>query len=229
MKINIIGISASPRVNSNSKYLLESSIAHLKQHANEDLEYEIIDLKEKKINPCRACAVCGKDKTSGDFIPCAQNGTDDVQDIFEKMIHADGVIVASPVYFGVLADIFHRFINRTRLLRHQNFRLANKPVGIMAVAGRRSGGGEIAIMSAWNPFIRNGCLLVGNGGGTSQYGAIAWAGAPGSIAQDHWGMLQGRQVAERVYSVARLIKAGGLAEGYAFPMKFSYSEGMPQN
>ena len=96
-----------------------------------------------------------------------------------------------------------KFIMRTRVLRHQDFRLANRAVGVMAIAGRRSGGAETTIMATWLPFVRNGCLVVGNGDATSQFGAYGWAGARGHILTDEWGMEQGFQVAERVYTVAK--------------------------
>ena len=84
--------------------------------------------------------------------------------ILEKMCAADVIAVATPVYFGMPSDLFRKFIMRTRVLRHQDFPMANKPVGIMAIAGRRSGGAETTILSCWLPFIRHGCLIVGNGG-----------------------------------------------------------------
>ena len=64
----------------------------------------------------------------------------------------------------------------------------------MAIAGRRSGGAETTIMATWLPFIRNGCLMVGNGDTTSQFGAYGWAGPRGHILTDEWGMEQGFQV-----------------------------------
>jgi multimeric flavodoxin WrbA len=114
---------------------------------------------------------------------------------------------------------------RTRPLRHQDFKLANRPVGVMATAGRRSGGAETSIIATWLPFVRNGCLVVGNGDGTSQFGAYGWAGARGHIKTDDWGLEQGFQVAERVFTIAKLVKAGSEAIGYQSRMTFSYSAG----
>jgi multimeric flavodoxin WrbA len=150
---------------------------------------------------------------------------DDAQSVLDAMVAADGLLVATPVYFGLPSDLFSRFIMRTRPLRHQDFRLANRPVGVMATAARRSGGNETAILAAWLPFVRNGCLVVGNGDGTCQFGAYGWAGARGDILGDEWGLEQARQTAERVYSIARLIKAGAEATGFSSPMKFSYTAG----
>lgn len=227
MDIHLVGLAASPRANGNSDILLRKSLEALRDSVGASLSYEIICLRDKKILPCLACNDCGKDKRTGEYMPCVQAQNDDVQEIIDKMLAADGIFLATPVYFGLPTDGFLTFANRLRVVRHQDFALANKPVGMMVVAGRRSGGGETAIMAGGNVFLRNGCLVLGNGGGTSQYGAIAWAGGKGEILNDDWGLLQGQQVAERVYSMARVVKAGLQTAGYAFPMAFSYSQGMP--
>jgi multimeric flavodoxin WrbA len=122
--------------------------------------------------------------------------------------------------------LFSKFIMRTRVLRHQDFRLANRPVGIMAIAGRRSGGAETAIISSWLPFVRNGCLVVGNGDATCQFGAYGWAGGRGDIMTDEWGLVQGFQTAERVMTIAKLVRAGIDATDFVNPMKFSYTQGV---
>jgi multimeric flavodoxin WrbA len=225
MTVRVLGIACSPREKSNSQALLRASLERL-QATYADAEIESINLRDLHIEACRACDVCGKTKTDGRYIPCVQADKDDVKDVLERMVAADGLVISTPVYFGLPSDLFSRFVMRTRILRHQDFRLANRPVGVMAIAGRRSGGAETTIISAWLPLIRNGCLLVGNGDATSQYGAIGWAGKREEILTDEWGMEQGFQVAERVYHVARLVKAGAAALGFTSPMRFSYTSGM---
>ena len=108
--------------------------------------HEIVHLRDLHIEPCKACNVCGQTK-EGKYIPCVRHKEDDVDEVLEKMVAADGLLVATPVYFGLPSDLFSKFVMRTRVLRHQNFRLANRPVGVMAIAGRRSGGAETAIIS----------------------------------------------------------------------------------
>jgi len=131
-----------------------------------------------------------------------------VQSVLDKMVAADGLLVATPVYFGLPSDLYSKFIMRTRVLRHHDFQLVNRPVGVMAIAGRRSGGAETAIIATWLPFVRHGCLVVGNGDATCQFGAYGWAGGRGQILTDEWGLEQGVQTAQRVYTVAAVIKAG---------------------
>lgn len=221
--IRILGIDCSPRKNSNSGALLQKSFETAGAKLSGELEYEVIHLRDYQFDHCRACGVCGKKKESEEFMPCVQH--DQMTEILEKMCAADGIAVATPVYFGMPSDLFSKFIMRTRVLRHQNFRLANKPVGIMAIAGRRSGGAETTIVSAWLPFIRHGCLIVGNGDATCQFGTMGWAGAPGHILSDEWGLEQGEQTVRRIHEVAALIQAGTAQLHHVSPMKFSYSSG----
>lgn len=224
MPVRLLGLNCSPRDNSNSSILISHSFEQLAARYPGEVECDTVHLRDLHIEPCKACNVCGKTK-EGKFIPCIRADEDDVQGVLDAMVAADGMIVASPVYFGLPTDLFSRFIMRTRPLRHQDFKLANRPVGVMATAGRRSGGAETAIIATWLPFIRNGCLVVGNGDGTSQFGAYGWAGPRGHILSDEWGMEQGFQTAERVFTIAKLIKAGAEATAFVNPMTFSYSAG----
>lgn len=224
MAVRLLGLDCSPRDNSNSGIMLEHAFTRLDATYPEEAVWEIVHLRDLHIEPCKACNICGKTK-DGRFIPCVREDEDDVQSVLDAMLEADGLLVATPVYFGLPTDLFSKFIMRTRPLRHQDFKLANRPVGVMATAGRRSGGAETAIIAAWLPFVRNGCLVVGNGDGTCQFGAYGWAGPRGHILSDEWGLEQAFQTAERVFTLARLIRAGIQATGFVSPMKFSYSAG----
>ena len=223
MTIKILGLNCSPRPKSNSAALLEQSFATANAKLGGQIDHEVIHLKDKNILHCLACGVCGKRKDREEYIPCVQK--DDMTEILAKMCEADGIAVATPVYFGLPSDLFSKFIMRTRVLRHQDFKLANKPVGVMAIAGRRSGGAETAIMATWLPFIRNGCLIVGNGDQTCQFGTMGWAGPAGHILTDEWGLEQGEQTIRRIFEVASLIKAGKTTVGSETPMRFSYTSG----
>ena len=225
MTVRLLGLDCSPRDNSNSGLMLETAFEKLDVVYPQEAEHEIVHLRDLHLEPCKACNVCGKTKEKGKFIPCVRAKEDDVQEVLDKMVAADGLLVATPVYFGLPSDLFSKFIMRTRPLRHQDFKLANKPIGVMATAGRRSGGAETAILATWLPFVRNGCLVVGNGDGTSQFGAYGWAAGRGHILSDEWGLEQGFQTAERVFTLAGVFKAGVEATGFTSPMKFSYSAG----
>ncbi len=224
MTVRILGLNCSPRDNSNSSILLDESFKRLHEKYPVEAETEVVHLRDLHIQPCKACNVCGKTK-DGRYIPCVQADEDDAKMVLDKMLAADGICVATPVYFGLPSDLFAKFVMRTRPLRHQDFALANRVVGVMAIAGRRSGGAETTIIATWLPFIRNGCLVVGNGTSTCQFGAYGWASGRGHILSDEWGLEQGFEVAERVFTVAKVFQAGVRAIDFKNPMVFSYAAG----
>lgn len=224
MAVRLLGIDCSPREGSNSGLLVGRSFERLAEAYPGEVVCEVVHLRDERLETCQYCDVCGKTK-EGRFVPCIMAKKDDVQSVLDRMLAADGLVIATPVYFGLPSDLFSKFVMRTRVLRHQDFKLANRPVGVMAIAARRSGGAETAILSTWLPFIRNGCLVVGNGDATCQFGAYGWAGARGHILSDEWGMEQGFQVAERVFSVAKVVRAGVQALDFENPMTFSYGSG----
>ncbi len=118
MSVSLLGLNCSPRDRSNSALLLDEGFATLHATYPGEVETQVIDLRDLHIEACRACNVCGKTKDDARYIPCVQADEDDVQAVLEKMLAADGLCIATPVYFGLPSDLFARFIMRTRPLRH---------------------------------------------------------------------------------------------------------------
>lgn len=226
MTVNILGLNCSPRDRSNSGVLLAQGRQHLEAKYKDEVDFRVINLRDLAITHCLACNVCGKTKDTGEFIPCVSKDKDDVQQVLDALLWSDGFVVATPVYFGMPSDLFTKFVMRTRVLRHQDFALANRVFGVLAVAGRRSGGSETAIFTTWLAFIRNNCIPVGNGDLTGQFGTMAWAGAREAVLTDAWGLEQARATCDRVYSLARVVKAGQAALDEKPRLTFCYKSGV---
>ncbi len=75
-------------------------------------EVEVIQMMTKKIGRCRGCGACSGGFKAGKFNTPVCIFKDDFQEILEKWLDADGVIIASPVYVlapcGQFFDFFHR-------------------------------------------------------------------------------------------------------------------------
>lgn len=102
MSKNILVISASPRKGGNSDTLCDEFIRGAKDKGHRT---EKIFLKDRKINYCMGCGVCNSAHE------CVQK--DDMQEILEKMIKADVIVMATPVYFYSMNAQMKTFIDRT--------------------------------------------------------------------------------------------------------------------
>lgn len=87
--MKVIGISTSPRKDSNGKIALETA---LEAASAKGADTELIDAQKLTISPCQADDYC---KTHGG--KCAIQ--DDMQNIYKAIEEADGIIIATPIYF----------------------------------------------------------------------------------------------------------------------------------
>lgn len=73
------------------------------------IETEIINLYDFKFSGCRSCFAC-KLKDSKNFGKCSYS--DELTPILEKVSQGDGLVLASPVYFGEVTGVMRCFIER---------------------------------------------------------------------------------------------------------------------
>ena len=83
-------LMGSPRKQGNTAALLEPFCEELQA---DGAETETIWLYDRDIRPCVACRTCQKDWT---VFGCAQK--DDVQEIFDKVLACDVLVLATPIY-----------------------------------------------------------------------------------------------------------------------------------
>jgi multimeric flavodoxin WrbA len=124
--MKVIAIGGSPRLHGNTNYLIDQALGEL---ASRGIDTEKIVLNEYKVGPCQAHENCAS------FSECQQK--DDGQWILEKFSQADGVILASPVYFGTISAQMKAFMDRSFFLFRHDIGLNAKCVGLIAIAGRR--------------------------------------------------------------------------------------------
>lgn len=86
----VLILMGSPRRNGNTAALLEPFCRELEQGG---AETETVWLYDRDIRPCRACRACQKDWT---VFGCPQK--DDVQAIFDQVLGADLLVLATPIY-----------------------------------------------------------------------------------------------------------------------------------
>ncbi|MBW8041541.1 MAG: flavodoxin family protein [Planctomycetes bacterium] len=105
MSIKVLGISTSPRQNSNSDLLLRQALAGAESSG---AETEYIRLGDLKIAPCIECNSCYKQGT------CIVE--DDYQMLSSKMLEADRLILATPIFFMTFCAQAKTLIDRCQCL-----------------------------------------------------------------------------------------------------------------
>ena len=122
-----IGIVGSPRKGGNSEILT----AHcLKAIDEEGLDTELVSLAGLSITGYNACNYC--------FEHDGCSIEDDLQPIYPKMVAADAIIVASPVYYGSATALVKGFLERAGYMSIRNKPFRGKVGGPLVVA-RRAG------------------------------------------------------------------------------------------
>ena len=99
---NVLILSGSPRKNGNSDILCDEFARGAAEAGN---HVEKIRVSEKNIGFCRACYAC---RGTG---VCAIK--DDMAEVLQKMIDADVLVLASPVYFYSIDAQLKALIDRT--------------------------------------------------------------------------------------------------------------------
>ena len=99
--MKVLIVSSSPRKGGNSDVLCDQ---FAKGAAEAGHEVEKVNLREKKLSPCRACYGCMEHHV------CVIK--DDMAEIFPKLVAADVIVLASPVYFYSLCSQMKMLIDR---------------------------------------------------------------------------------------------------------------------
>ncbi|MFH1719815.1 MAG: flavodoxin family protein [Planctomycetota bacterium] len=135
MIAKVLGISTSPRSKGNSDLLLREALAGA-ESAGARVEY--VHLPDYRIGPCIECNACYK---TGE---CAVR--DDYQELMEKILDADGLIFATPIFFMSVCAQAKSLIDRGQCLWARRYILKKEivPSGrdrramVIAVGGSKS-------------------------------------------------------------------------------------------
>jgi len=103
MNKKVLILSSSPRRGGNSDLLCDQFTKGVQEAGH---QAEKIFLKEKKINYCTGCSVCFNGEKS-----CPQK--DDMAAVLDKMVVADVIVMATPVYFYTMCGQMKTLIDKT--------------------------------------------------------------------------------------------------------------------
>ncbi len=172
--MKVIAINGSPKKNGNCGLLLSRLGETL---GKEGIVLETIHVGGESIRGCTACSSCfeRKDGTCV-FTQDAVNGA------VARMREADGIVLASPVYFSGVAGTMKSFLDRAFYVSNASGGLFRHKVGAALVTVRRSGGSSA--LDCLNHYLTYSEMLVAS----SDYWNIVHGRAPGEASQDAEGM-----------------------------------------
>lgn len=101
MRLKVLGLAGSPRRHGNTELLLDQVLAGAASHG---AITEKVDLCSLKIDPCDSCESCY------DTGRCVVQ--DDYQLLFPKLIKAERIVLASPIFFLGVSAQAKAFIDR---------------------------------------------------------------------------------------------------------------------
>lgn len=127
--MKVIGVNGSPRPDGNTYMTIKAFFDELQ---NEGIDTELINAGDGQIQGCICCRGCAE--TGECVIPDAR-----LREFSDKLLAADGVFLAAPVYFGTMPGQIKAFLDRFFFPCIQTGKMRHK-VGASAAILRRTGG-----------------------------------------------------------------------------------------
>jgi multimeric flavodoxin WrbA len=187
--LKAIGIVGSPRKGGNSEILA----AHcLQSIAEEGIETELVSLAGLDIKGCNACKYC--------FEHDGCSIEDDLQPVYAKMVEADAIIVASPVYYSSATSLVKGLLERAGFMSIRTRVFAGKVGGPLVVA--RRAGKTLAFVELLQWFH---IMQIINPGSTYWNVAVGWD--KGEVRQDEEGMATAWNFGKNVANLVKKLRA----------------------
>jgi multimeric flavodoxin WrbA len=172
--MKVVAFNGSARKDGNTAVLLKRVLKTLEA---ERVETELIQLSGQQIRGCTACRTCLETKNQRCIIT-----EDNVNAYIQKIIEADGVILGSPTYFGMMSPEMKAFIDRAGFVARGNDDMFKFKVGAAVVAVRRAGG--MTTFDAMNHLFLISQMIVPG----SSYWNIGVGGKKGEVEADEEAM-----------------------------------------
>lgn len=172
--MKVVAFNGSPREDGNTAKLVKNVFSELERQG---IETELIQLGGIPVMGCTACMKCFENKDRRCVI-----SSDLINECIEKMIEADGIIIASPTYFADLTTETKALIDRAGFVGKANDELFKHKVAAAVVSVRRAG--ALHVFDSINHFFLISQMVVPG----SSYWNIGMGLAPGDVESDTEGM-----------------------------------------
>ncbi len=165
-----LAINGSPKARGNTSLLLEGVLQPIREAG---WETELYQLGGKPIRGCTACGQC--------FELCNRQcviKNDCVNEIVEKMLRADAIVIGSPTYFADVTAEVKALIDRAGFVGIANDRMFKGKIGAAVAVARRAG--AVGVFDSINHlFFISGMVVPG-----STYWNLGVGLEPGEVEDD---------------------------------------------
>jgi len=168
--MKVVAFNGSARKDGNTAVLLKRVLSIIE---SEGIETELVQLAGEQIRGCTACRACFETKN----LHCAI-ADDNVNDYIMKMVEADGIILGSPTYFGMMSPELKALIDRAGFVTRAAPDALKYKVGAAVAVARRAG--AMTTFDAINHFFLISQMIISG----SSYWNIGVANRKGDIEKD---------------------------------------------
>jgi multimeric flavodoxin WrbA len=190
--VNVLGINGSPHLDGNTAFALRFALEIVQ---SQGIETTYITLADKDIAACDGCFACRAGECVHD---------DDMTPIYGALLRCDGLILASPVYMGLVTGQMKVMMDRTvRCRSGGQFELSGKVGAGIACGGFRNGGQELTLQAMHTYFLQQDIYAIADGPRYSHSGAAI----VGHAANDQVGLQTVENVALRIAQAVQEMRA----------------------
>ena len=191
--MKVVAINGSPRREGNTAILIRYVFREIEKVG---IQTEMVQLAGVRIRGCMACFKCGENLDK----KCAVKD-DPINEYIEKMLDADGIILASPTYFTDVTSEMKALIDRTGMVAKQNDDMFRRKVGAAVIAVRR--GGAVHAFDTINHFFFINQMVVPG----SRYWNMGIGREPGAVEADEEGIATMKTLGENMAWLLKKIHA----------------------
>ncbi len=206
--VQVLGICSSPVKDSNTECILKETLDSVKA---DDVHTKLVTLKGKTIQDCVQCNWCLLKQEKGKY--CSIE--DDMGELYPKIIAADGLLLATPVYLARLSGLMAAMLDRMRALdygKRMSNCLKHKVGAGIAVSWYRNSGVETTLSSLHWAFI-SWQMIIASPGTMSTFGGAAHSSLGGTgkfdpkdkhqVLKDEHGMETDRATAAKMEKIEK--------------------------
>ncbi len=172
--MRVVAFNGSPRKEGNTYLLVQRVFEELRK---EGVETEYVPFGGRPLRGCTACLKCRENRDKKCVLP-----DDGLNGYIAKMEEAEGIILASPVYFSNVTAEMKALIDRAGFVSKANDGLLRRKVGAAVVAVRRAGAN--VVYSDLNFFFGINEMIIPG----SSYWNFGMGRMPGEVLKDEEGL-----------------------------------------